>query len=208
MIRVIDYDMGNLHSVMNTLAHIGIEAEISGNAESIRQADGLILPGVGGFPDAVKSLKKKGLFDVIKEECEKGKPIFGICLGMQLLFETGYEFETCDGLGLIEGSVKEMSVPGLKLPHIGWNSLYINKNDVLLEGINEGDYVYFVHSFQADTSPSNVICYTKYGNDVPALVRNKKLNVWGAQFHPEKSHNSGLKLLKNYCDFVMRGDAI
>ncbi len=201
MLTVIDYKMGNLHSVENALKKLGVECIISSCPEDIRKADKLILPGVGAFPDACKHLNEMGLFELIKDECKSGKPMLGICLGMQLLFSESYEFGKCEGLSLIDGKVIPITPTGLKIPHVGWNSLDLNiKDDKLMEGINDGDYVYFVHSFRADTSKDNIVASSFYGEEIPALVKAKDLNVWGAQFHPEKSHNSGLKILKNFCN--------
>lgn len=200
MITVIDYGMGNLHSVENALKHIGAECIISSSIEDIRRADKLLLPGVGAFPDAVAALKEKGLFDVIIEECNAGKPLLGICLGMQLLFTESLEFGISQGLGFIEGKVIPIDAKGLKIPHVGWNSLDINiHDDRLMEGISNGSHVYFVHSFRADTSRENVVASTTYGEYIPALVKAPTLNVWGAQFHPEKSHDAGLLMLENFC---------
>ena len=200
MITVIDYKMGNLHSVMNALSFLGIEATVSSDIADLRRADKLILPGVGAFPDAAASLKSSGLFDEIIAECRDGKSLLGICLGMQLLFEESLEFGTNKGLGLIPGRVIPIDSHGLKIPHMGWNSLTNHQNDKLISGVNDGDYVYFVHSFRADTSDENIVSSTYYGEKIPAIVKSKNLNVWGAQFHPEKSHNTGLKMFKNFAD--------
>lgn len=200
MICIIDYKMGNLHSVENVFKKLGADCTVSSSPEDIKRADKLILPGVGAFPDAVEALKEHGLFDVIIDECNNGKPLMGICLGMQLLFEKSYEFGESNGLGFIEGSVIPIDAPTLKIPHIGWNSVsLLSPDDKLMRGINEGDYVYFVHSFRANTSDENIVCYTTYGEKIPALVKAKDKNIWGAQFHPEKSHDVGLKILENFC---------
>ena len=200
MICVIDYKMGNLHSVENALKKLGVDCIVSSSSDDIKRADKLILPGVGAFPDAIKALKEHGLFDVIIEECNNGKPLMGICLGMQLLFEKSYEFGESFGLGFIKGSVIPINAPTLKIPHIGWNSVsLLCPDDKLMNGINEGDYVYFVHSFRAETRDENIVCYTNYGENIPALVKAKDKNIWGAQFHPEKSHEVGLKILENFC---------
>ena len=200
MICVIDYKMGNLHSVENAIRKLGTDCVVSSSPDDIRRADKLILPGVGAFPDAIKALNESGLFDVIIDECNNGKPLLGICLGMQLLFQKSYEFGESEGLGFIEGNVIPINAQELKIPHIGWNSIsLLAPNDKLMCGINEGDYVYFVHSFRADTSDENIVCNTQYGEKIPALVKAKDKNIWGAQFHPEKSHDVGLKILENYC---------
>lgn len=193
MTAIIDYGAGNLFSVKNALDYLGIENKITKNAEDLRAADRLILPGVGAFPDAMRMLNESGLVGVIKEEVQK-KPLLGICLGMQMLFEKGYEFEETDGLGLIKGSVKLMTPENLAVPHIGWNELELNKPCKLLE--NGGEYVYFVHSYAADCPSENVAAYCDYGMKIPALVFNG--NVYGAQFHPEKSGETGLEMLKKF----------
>ena len=200
MITVIDYKMGNLHSVMNVLKYIGADAIVSSDIADIRRADKLILPGVGAFPDAVKALKETGLFDEIINECRDGKHLLGICLGMQLLFEESLEFGKNQGLGLIPGRVIPIDAQGLKIPHMGWNCLTNHQNDKLICGVNNGDYVYFVHSFRADTNDENIVSSTFYGEKIPAIVKSTNLNVWGAQFHPEKSHDTGLKMFKNFAD--------
>lgn len=193
MTAIIDYGAGNLFSVKNALDYLRIENKVTKNAEDLRAADRLILPGVGAFPDAMRMLGESGLVEVIKEEVQK-KPLLGICLGMQMLFEKGYEFEETDGLGLIKGSVKLMTPENLPIPHIGWNELELNKPCKLLE--KGGEYVYFVHSYAADCPSENVAAYCDYGMKVPALVFNG--NVYGAQFHPEKSGEAGIEMLKKF----------
>lgn len=201
MITIIDYKMGNLHSVKNALDKLGFESRISSDIEDIRSADKLILPGVGAFPDAMKALSEAGLAEEIVRECRGGKPMLGICLGMQLLFEKSYEFGETDGLGLVPGKVVLIDSHGLKIPHIGWNSLRLHKpSDKLTVGMNDGEYVYFVHSFRADTDEENIVCSTTYGEMIPALVKAPSLDVWGAQFHPEKSHDTGLSILRRFCE--------
>lgn len=193
MTAIIDYGAGNLFSVKNALDYLGIENKVTKNAEDLRAADRLILPGVGAFPDAMRMLGESGLVEVIKEEVQK-KPLLGICLGMQMLFEKGFEFEETDGLGLIKGSVKLMTPENLPIPHIGWNELELNKPCKLLE--KGGEYVYFVHSYAADCPSENVAAYCDYGMKIPALVFNG--NVYGAQFHPEKSGEAGLEMLRKF----------
>lgn len=193
MTAIIDYGAGNLFSVKNALDYLGIENKVTKNAEDLRAADRLILPGVGAFPDAMRMLRESGLVEVIKEEVQK-KPLLGICLGMQMLFEKGYEFEETDGLGLIKGSVKLMTPENLPIPHIGWNELELNKPCKLLE--KGGEYVYFVHSYAADCPSENVAAYCDYGMKIPAFVFNG--NVYGAQFHPEKSGEAGLEMLRKF----------
>ncbi len=195
MIAIIDYGAGNLFSVKNALDFLGFENKITANADDLRAADRLVLPGVGAFPDAMRMLNQSGLVGVIKEETEK-KPLLGICLGMQMLFEKGYEFEETDGLGFIKGSVKLMIPKNLPIPHIGWNSLEFNENCPLLDSCKNGEYVYFVHSYAADCPSENVAAYCDYGMKVPALVFSG--NVYGAQFHPEKSGETGLNILRRF----------
>lgn len=198
MITIIDYGAGNLFSVQNALNYLGVENRISSRAEDIISADKLILPGVGAFPDAMKMLDEAGLTDVIKEQA-KLKPLMGICLGMQMLFDKSYEFGETAGLGLIPGTVELMHpADDLVIPHIGWNALEKNEPCALIDGVNEGDYVYFVHSFAAVTDSKNVAAYCDYGMKVPALVTSGK--VYGCQFHPEKSGKTGLTILKNFCE--------
>ena len=196
MIAIIDYGAGNLFSVQNALNFLGIENKVTKDPDEIRNADKLILPGVGAFPDAMKMLSDAGLIDVIKEQV-KTKPLMGICLGMQMLFEKSFEFGETEGLGLIPGTVELMKPENdLLIPHIGWNALEKNEECQLLQNVEEGDYVYFVHSFAAVTDSENVAAYCDYGMRVPALVA--KGNVYGCQFHPEKSGKTGLDILKNF----------
>lgn len=196
MITIIDYGAGNLFSVQNALNFLGVENNISSKVEDIVSADKLILPGVGAFPDAMKMLDEAGLTEVIKEQAKK-KPLMGICLGMQMLFDKSYEFGETEGLGLIPGTVELMHpVNDLVIPHIGWNSLEKNEPCKLLESVNDGDYVYFVHSYAAVTDSKNVAAYCDYGMKVPALVMSG--NVYGCQFHPEKSGKTGLRILKTF----------
>lgn len=194
MTAIIDYGAGNLFSVKNALDFLGIENKITKDPDDLRSADRLILPGVGAFPDAMRMLNESGLVEVIRQEVKK-KPLLGICLGMQMLFEKGYEFGETDGLGLIPGSVKLMHPAGdLPVPHIGWNSLEFNEPCKLLDKCENGDYVYFVHSFAAECDSRNVAAYCDYGMKIPALVFEG--NVYGAQFHPEKSGDTGLNILR------------
>lgn len=203
MIVIIDYGMGNLKSVFNALKKIDCEAVISADINEIRNADGLILPGVGAFKDCMDNLSKLGLDKVIIEEVEKGKPLLGICLGMQVLFEKGYEGEEKNGLGLLKGQVKVMEDTTVKIPHIGWNNLEWNKSDDLANGLNEDAFVYYVHSYYVQgCSNEDLIGYSNYGNmKIPGLVRRG--NVMGAQFHPEKSGEIGLRILRNYKELVL-----
>ena len=202
MTAIINYGVGNLFSLVGSLKRLGIESVVTADEEVIRNADRIILPGVGAFGDAAEKLRKKGLDKVIIEEAKKGKPLMGICLGMQMLFEKSYEYGEHEGLGLIPGNVKPMKTlldGKLKVPHIGWNSLQIkDKNDPILKYINEGDYVYYVHSFYATDCDEWTSSVSEYGITVTGSVRNG--NVWGTQFHPEKSGEKGLLILKAFCE--------
>jgi len=198
MIAIIDYGAGNLFSVKNALDFLGLENKITKDPDDLRKADRLILPGVGAFADAMRMLNESGLVEVIREEVQK-KPLLGICLGMQMLFEKGYEFGETDGLGLIKGCVKLMQPEGnLAIPHIGWNELEKNEPCKLLQKCGEGEYVYFVHSYAAECDSKNVAAYCDYGMKVPALVFEG--NVYGAQFHPEKSGETGLNMLRCFAE--------
>lgn len=202
MIAIIDYGAGNLFSVKNALDYLGEANTISSDADEIRRADALILPGVGAFPDAMRKLNASGLVSVLKEEAEK-KPLLGICLGMQALFEEGYEFTKTPGLGFIPGKVDLIRFregKRYKLPHIGWNQLEIFRPSALLKGLKTGDSVYFVHSFMAYTEPEYTAATCDYGTDVTAFV--ERGNVYGAQFHPEKSGEVGLQILRNFGGLV------
>ena len=196
MTAVIDYGAGNIFSLKNALDYLGIENKLVNDEESIRNADRIILPGVGAFPAAMKMLDKSGLTDIIKEEARK-KPFLGICLGMQLMFEKGYEFETSDGLGLIEGCVGKIEEPNLIIPHMGWNKLEILNNCRLLDNIGDNAYVYFVHSYKAFCDDKYISAYSEYGGRIPALVYDGKF-AYGCQFHPEKSGETGLQILRNF----------
>ncbi len=199
MIAIVDYGAGNIFSVKNAMDYLGLPAELTSKADDIRNADGIILPGVGAFPWAMNMLTKSGLVEVIKEEAVK-KPFLGICLGMQLIFSKGYEFEETDGLGLIDGQVRLMTPEGLSIPHIGWNRLEKNRECALLNGLGDDEYVYFVHSYAAECADEDVAAYCEYGNRVTALVNRG--TVYGAQFHPEKSGKTGLKILSNFAELI------
>ena len=196
MIAIIDYGMGNLHSVKNALDHLGIENIITSDIHVIQLAEKLILPGVGAFYDCMENLRSKGLIEVILERVSAGVPLLGICLGMQVLFEDGYEVEHVKGLGLLKGSVTLMENPNVKIPHIGWNALNFNHRTSLQKYLSKTPFVYFVHSYRAtQLDDANLIAYANYGSlRIPALVQ--KGNVIGAQFHPEKSAKDGLAILK------------
>lgn len=196
MIAVIDYGAGNIFSVKNALDYLGLECALVSDADSVRRADAVILPGVGAFPAAMNALKTSGLVDTIVEEAHR-KPFLGICLGMQLIFSKGYEFGECDGLGLIDGSVKKMEVQDLIIPHMGWNRLEKLNDCPLLNGVESDEYVYFVHSYKAECEDRYISAYCEYGGRVPALVYDGKF-VYGAQFHPEKSGETGLGILRNF----------
>lgn len=204
MIAIIDYGVGNLFSLQSSLKFIGAEAKVTNNIEEIRNADRIILPGVGAFEDAVAKLRQSGMADVVLEEAAKGKPMLGICLGMQMLFEKSYEYGEYEGLGLIQGSVKPIAPmigAGLKVPHIGWNALIFpegREKSKLFQYVNEGDCVYYVHSFAAVDCDSAVTSRAEYGALLTGSV--EKGNVYGTQFHPEKSGEVGLKILKAFCE--------
>lgn len=203
MVVIIDYGMGNLKSVYNAMKKIECECMISSNIEDIKNASGLILPGVGAFKDCMDNLEKANLIQVIREEAKNGKPLLGICLGMQVLFERGYEGEEREGLGLLKGEIRKMVDPNVKIPHIGWNNLEKNREDDLLNGLKDNAFVYYVHSYcAADYNDEDLVGYSGYGNiKVPGLFRRK--NVMGAQFHPEKSGEIGLNILKNFKELVL-----
>ena len=202
MIGIIDYGMGNLHSVKNACDFLGLESFISDDEKNLAKADGLILPGVGAFPDAMKCLSEKKLDIFIKNEVTKSKPLLGICLGMQLLFDIGYEFSDTKGLGLIHGEVVKIKPSdGLKVPHMGWNELTILKKTQLTERLKNGDQVYFVHSYKAIVqNRENLLATTDYGGEITAIVGSG--NTYGCQFHPEKSESVGLGILKRYGEIV------
>lgn len=202
MIAIIDYGVGNLFSLQSSLAMIGAQAVVTGDADVLRSADRLILPGVGAFGDARQKLAQTGLDAALCAEAARGKPVLGICLGMQMLFDRSLEYGEHEGLGLIPGQVVPMAgrLPeGLKIPHIGWNALNIKIPDhPLMKYTESGDCVYFVHSFYASDCADSVIATAEYGIDVTAAVA--KGNVMGCQFHPEKSGTVGLGILKAFCE--------
>ena len=199
MITIIDYGMGNLKSVYNALKKVNFDCQISSEVTDIEMADKLILPGVGAFKDAMDNLQNLDLILPIRKKVNDGCPLLGICLGMQMLFDEGYECELRKGLGFIEGKIKLMnSKENLKIPHIGWNRLEFNRENKILNNINKESFVYYVHSFMAtEMIDENLIAYSKYGDiNIPGIVN--KGNAYGMQFHPEKSGEVGLKILKNF----------
>ena len=202
MIAVVDYGVGNLFSLCCSLEAIGAESIVTSDPQVIKSADRIILPGVGAFGDAAEKLRSTGLDKLVIEEARVGKPVFGICLGMQLLFERSYEYGETEGLSLLRGSVVPMDgrIPSeLKIPHIGWNALHIEKNHPLLKYVNEGDHVYFVHSYYAIDCDDSLIASSEYGASVTAAVALG--NVAGTQFHPEKSGDVGLAILKAFVEW-------
>ena len=201
MIAIIDYGVGNLFSLCSSLSSIGAQAVVTSDIETIKSVDKLILPGVGAFADAAQKLRESGMDIVVKEQAAAGKDIMGICLGMQLLFEKSLEYGEHEGLGLLKGSVVPMegTIPkNLKIPHIGWNALHFARSSGLFKYINENECVYFVHSYYAKNCGNAVTATAEYGAELTAAVQNK--NVYGTQFHPEKSGETGLKILKAFCE--------
>ena len=200
MVAIIDYGVGNLFSLQSSFKAIGAEAVVTADPDVIHKADRILLPGVGAFGDAAKKLRDSGMAEVVCNEAKAGKPVMGICLGMQLLFEDAYEYGHHKGLGLIHGSVRPIAdvIPkDLKIPHIGWNGLTFPKENPLFKYIKEGDFVYFVHSFHAVDCEESLIATTEYGVTVTAAVA--KGNIFGCQFHPEKSGDVGLNILRGFC---------
>ena len=203
MIAVIDYGVGNLFSLCSSLNYIGAQATVTSDKNEIMRADKIILPGVGAFADAKRKLDEKGLSALICEQAATGKDIMGICLGMQMLFEKSYEYGEWNGLGLLSGNVipmKDYIDSKLKVPHIGWNALKFKGDHKLFRYINDGDCVYFVHSYFASDCDDSVIATAEYGRELTAAVA--KGNVMGCQFHPEKSGEVGLNILRAFCEEV------
>lgn len=196
MIAIVEYGAGNIFSVKNALDYLGLESKLTDSVEELEAADKIILPGVGAFPSAMKMLHEKGFVSVLQEQAKK-KPLLGICLGMQMLLSRSYEFEECEGLGLIPGTVEKLEAPGLIIPHMGWNELEMQNPCPLLENLGEHPFVYFVHSYAAKCEQKYLAADCVYGGRVPAMVYDGG-NVYGAQFHPEKSGEVGLQILRNF----------
>ncbi len=201
MIAIVDYGVGNLFSLESSLKRVGAETVVTSDRAVIERAEKIILPGVGAFADAAKKLKESGLGDVVKAQAALGKPVMGICLGMQMLFEKSYEYGENEGLGLLKGNVVPMKGyidENLKIPHIGWNTLRFVRKNPLFKYLKNGDYVYFVHSYFVSDCQDSLIADTEYGKPLTAAVA--KGNVYGCQFHPEKSGDVGLKILQAFCE--------
>ena len=198
MVGIIDYGVGNLFSLQSSFKAIGEEAFVSGNAEELRRADRLVLPGVGAFEDAAAKLRASGLDSFVRQQAAEGKPLLGICLGMQMLFEKSFEYGEYEGLGLLKGQVVPMAgkiSSELKIPHMGWNALSVKQGRLLADV--DGQYVYFVHSYFAEGCEDSLAAVTEY--DIPITAAVEKGNIFGCQFHPEKSGNVGLSILKKFC---------
>ena len=202
MVVIVDYGVGNLFSLVSSFKAIGVDAVASGDKEIIEKADKIILPGVGAFEDAANKLFSSGLAEVVIEQTKKGKPLLGICLGMQLLFDKSFEYGEHKGLSLVKGEIRPISevIPNdYKIPHIGWNALKITgEKDGLFKYIKDGDHVYFVHSYYGAKCSESVIATAEYGTELTAAVANG--NIYGCQFHPEKSGDVGLNILRAFCE--------
>jgi glutamine amidotransferase len=202
MVAIVDYGVGNLFSLSSSFLSIGAKTVVTSDPAVLRSADRIVLPGVGAFGDAAKKLRDSGLAEVVVKEAQKGKPLLGICLGMQLLFDKSFEYGEHEGLGLIKGEIRPIAdviTEGLKIPHIGWNALHFNgQKSPLFRYINEGDFVYFVHSFYGAKCEESVIATAEYGAELTAAVAHE--NVFGCQFHPEKSGEVGMKILRAFCE--------
>ncbi len=201
MIAIIDYGVGNLFSLISSFKKIGADITVTSDPEIIKSADGIILPGVGAFADAAKKLRDSGLDKVIIDEANRGKKLMGICLGMQMLFEKSFEYGEHKGLGLLKGNIIPMQntiPPNLKIPHIGWNALHFTRQSPLFKYINADDCVYFVHSYYAADCDDSVIATAEYGKELTAAVQMG--NICGCQFHPEKSGEVGLNILRAFCE--------
>ncbi len=207
MTAIVDYGVGNLFSLKSSMEAIGEEIVVTSNENVLRTADRIILPGVGAFEDAIRKLKDTGLDKVVIDEAKRGKPLMGICLGMQMLLEKSFEYGEYQGLGLIKGEVRsigEVIPKDLKIPHIGWNGLRLKgEKHPIFKYINEGDHVYFVHSYYGAKCDGSTIATAEYGAELTAAVANK--NVCGCQFHPEKSGDVGLRILRGFCEMEVEG---
>ena len=201
MVAIVDYGVGNLYSLVSSFKAIGVDAVATGDKSVIEKADRIILPGVGAFGDAAEKLFSSGLSETVIKEAKKGKPLMGICLGMQLLFDKSYEYGEHNGLSLISGEIRPISdvIPkDYKVPHIGWNALKFKGKSPIFKYLKDGDFVYFVHSFYGANCENSVIATAEYGADLTAAVQNN--NVYGCQFHPEKSGEVGLNILRAFCE--------
>ncbi len=202
MIAIVDYGVGNLFSLKSSLAYVGADTIVTSDPQVLRESEKIILPGVGAFKDASDKLFASGLAEIVTEEANKGKPLLGICLGMQMLFEKSFEYGETKGLGLLKGEIRPLTDvvdKNLKIPHIGWNALKLTSDkSPLFKYINEGDCVYFVHSFYATGCDDSLIATAEYSCDITAAVG--KDNIYGCQFHPEKSGNVGLNILRAFCE--------
>jgi len=199
-VAIIDYNAGNLLSVTNALTFLNIEHSVTNEKYEIEHADAIIFPGVGAFGNAMNNLRTLDLCKILRKQAQK-KPFLGICLGMQLLFEKGYEFGEFDGLGLISGVVKKIDFTGQKIPHMGWNNINITRKSSIIDNSYENKYFYFVHSYKAVTADENIIAYSQYSERIPAVVSDGKF-VFGMQFHPEKSGEIGLSLLQKFIKLI------
>ncbi len=195
MIGIIDYKLNNLRSVQKAFEKVGAEAFVSQDADELSRADKLVLPGVGAFGKAMENIVSLGLNGLIYSHVQKGKPLIGICLGMQLLFSKSFENGEHEGLNMVSGEIK-LFPPGVKVPHIGWNQIEIQRQSKLLKDVDDKSFVYFVHSFYARTNESVTLATTEYGFHFPSIIQQE--NIYGIQFHPEKSQRAGLQLLKNF----------
>jgi len=203
MIAIVDYGMGNLRSVEKGFLKVGVDARIVADRKSVEDAWGIVLPGVGAFRDCIRNLTDADLTDTIVHSIQKGKPFFGICLGLQVLFSESEEFGTCRGLDVFRGKVVRFPEEGLKVPHMGWNNVRLNRRPPLFNGIEDNSYFYFVHSFYVVPADKAIISgITEYGSEFTSMVW--KENIFATQFHPEKSQELGLKILKGFGDFVKR----
>ena len=204
MIAIVDYGLGNLFSLKSSLDFIGLDTIITNDKSEIKKAKSIILPGVGAFRDAIGKLKEKELDNVIIDEVKNGKILLGICFGMQLLFEKSYEYGEYSGLGLIKGDISpiknDLQNKNLKVPHMGWNNLKFKENDEILKYIKEDEYVYYVHSYYAKNCEKSILAYSDYEVSIPGIVKNE--NVYGIQFHPEKSGETGLNILKAFGELI------